>query len=1397
MASSTLTSKSNPKRPTGRVPSHRTRTSLDLPERYRNMYIDDDGDDGTCDGEAFPQQSIYGMLAATQSKANHPSRLQQDSGSESESEREHVKTQARASEDSIKKSRVKQAERRHDRDKAAYKQPNKLAKSVMAPVKDRTDSLGQDPMTQSQFLPPREQTSPSIERPASVPTDKPFRKDSPILDRKLQAMARAAEMDARTAAASGSRKSMEEGRKQEASQSPAQVVATIFKFDEPEEVHARFSCWYLQNVLLEGDLFVTAKHVCFYCYLGTKDNTAIKAGPLSKRGKHSFTYYPYHFVLQGDMFCYYRSAAEPYSPRGLVDLRLAIAAEITDEEHGGDGTYFTVTTNDRVYEYRADTPSSAKEWVKTLRDVIFRRNNAGHSVKITILIKDIVDVEQTDLLEGAEMVKLRVMTSDDTFALDEYFFSFLEQESAAVETLKSLVQVSDDKKPDTIGEDMAQPELSSKTKAIVGSPNAKSAARHIPSSSNRNLRNSVSSNEAQRPSESPGPESMEDSTESFVTSSEHPSDSANEESVDAHMSASQMLFDDGMFQRPTLRRPQPHPVEEHEDESDDSSRAPSTDRARFQPSTRQAGDGTIEVNQDLKHRASGEPGKTASAATDPNAQLAQRSSRGSLVRGISTPITTVAGMVRSSGKAMSSYLSSSPGSYVSNWSAAMAGGKRHYTDAEGLAPDDSVRDPDQEGDVAAHEQSFRAHFALPETEKLVSVFFCWLHRTIPIWGKIYMGTRHFCFRSLWYGTKTKIVLPYKDIINAQKSRGFRWGSQGMVLVIRGHEELFFDFAEGLRDDATVLVLKAVEKAAEAIEPTTLTTEETEIADAAAAENCLLQNLKKGGCANEDVQLPGDPDNDRFAPGRVIIDEKETGTVEWKPKKPLRITCLTIGTRGDVQPYVALCKGLQAEGHRPRIATHAEFKGFVEEHGIEFAEVAGDPAVLMKLCVENGMFSPKFFIEVNSKFRGWLQELLETAWEGCQGSDVLIESPSAMCGIHIAEALQIPYFRAFTMPWTRTRAYPHAFSVPAANIKRGGNYNYMTYTFFDNIFWGMTASQVNKWRAKTLGLGPTGLDRMEQNKVPFLYNFSSHVVPPPLDFSPWIHVTGYWFLDTSKDYQPPEDLAAFIKKSKDQKRRIVYIGFGSVTVQDSKLLMQQIVAAVKDADIDCVLAKGWSDRMDKDKDQGDEVELPACVFRIKAAPHDWLFAQMDAVVHHGGAGTTGASLRAGVPTLIRPFFGDQFFFASRVDDLGVGKWLHKLTAKALSRDLWIATHDQRMRKKAAALGEAIRAQDGVKQAINALYGEMPRAMANIKKSGKKKSKLAASSTDGSEDMQVSDTEENWTFLDSSGMEVGDVEPALDKVAAAATTTDVGPADKSKGKQSAAPSSGPTKMMRGRG
>jgi len=349
----------------------------------------------------------------------------------------------------------------------------------------------------------------------------------------------------------------------------------------------------------------------------------------------------------------------------------------------------------------------------------------------------------------------------------------------------------------------------------------------------------------------------------------------------------------------------------------------------------------------------------------------------------------------------------------------------------------------------------------------------------------------------------------------------------------------------------------------------------------------------------------------------------------------------------------------------------------------------------------------------------LDDMLATSWEACQGTDVLVESPSAMGGYHIAEALKIPYFRAFTMTWSRTRAYPHAFAVPER--KMGGSYNYMSYVMFDQVFWRATSGQINRWRRNILHLPSTSLDKMEPHRIPFLYNFSPMVVPPPLDWPEWIRVTGYWFLDDAdvgaKKWTPAQELVDFIDSAHNLGKKVVYIGFGSIVVSDPRAMTRCVIDAVVQSGVHAILSKGWSDRLQV-KTTGELAEpeepLPKQIFPITSVPHDWLFQRIDAACHHGGAGTTGASLRAGIPTIIKPFFGDQFFWADRVEALGVGSGVRKLTVDGLADALRTATSDVKQIDRARLVGEQIRAENGPATAVEAIYRDLEYARSLIKR-----------------------------------------------------------------------------------
>ncbi|KAF7291557.1 Glycosyltransferase family 1 protein [Mycena chlorophos] len=616
-----------------------------------------------------------------------------------------------------------------------------------------------------------------------------------------------------------------------------------------------------------------------------------------------------------------------------------------------------------------------------------------------------------------------------------------------------------------------------------------------------------------------------------------------------------------------------------------------------------------------------------------------------------------------------------------------------------------------------------------------------LFRTLAS-GGVFVVTEHYV--GFWCKFLTQVDAQYRLHISiVQKAKPFKMlrnCSYGLALELEGHPDLRFQFrTTEARDEAMDLVNAVIKQAAAkpkpkpsskppSLAPSGSSTPSSSSTPSGTSTPTLIDT------DSWETHHPSTPSRSMtglFSPlARTFAAAHQSGAqpglkgglpkaINIPPQfivaadKKRHFVCLTIGSRGDVQPYIALGLGLMKEGHTVTIVTHDEYKPWVESFGIMHKQAGGDPGALMKLSVENKMFSPEFFKESLQNFRPWLDQLLIDSWESCQGADVLLESPSAMAGIHIAEALNIPYFRTFTMPWTKTAEFPHAFLSPPVESP---TFNAASYVLFNSVMWAATSGQINRWRKNTLQIPATDASHMDVSKVAFVYNFSAAVVPKPLDWGDVINVSGYWFLDNPEGatWAPPDDLVRWMDKARADEKPIVYIGFGSITVPHPNKVTARIVKAVVKSGVRAIISKGWSARMSKGSDKDPEVEIPEECFVVNSIPHDWLFQRIDAAMHHGGAGTTGASLRAGIPTLIKPWFGDQFFWASRVQTLGAGLRVHSLHVNDLADALTTATTDRVMKEKAAAVGEKIRAEDGVHTAIHTIYTYMEHATSFIEK-----------------------------------------------------------------------------------
>lgn len=1372
------------------------RLTLDFPDHFKDLQ-DDAEEDVLPPSQGHNllmnmNQSIFGLIAAAGSNVDFNDRFEGQSSDEDENHEdkdgdteEKIETRRKQNEQLAKTTILKKSASGKEKDRIDEKHRHRIPRQLLQSL-PQLPRLGTHPPSSRSKLKPfhfetsdptngkKAPTNLAVPESGVAEADETSREEqpAPVMSRMLEARA---EMSSRP---SFELEGLSRGPDQAEETGPsalAQKLKEIFEFEHPEEVVQEYPCWLLQSVLLQGYLYITAKHICFYAYLPKKSHEVMKSGYLAKSGKRNPKYNRFWFRLKGDVLAYFRDPSNLYFPHGQIDLRYAISANVTDKDN--DAVHFSVVTDHRTYHFRADSASSAKEWVKCLQRVIFRSHNEGDSVKISLPVENILDIEDSQMIEFADTCKLRVIDNDETYSIDEYFFSFFSFGKDAIKVLKKLVEDSSRRHSGDADRNTAQgftaqaklsprepgsPNVHENVKATLSRPVSQTRresssrlsgdiTRHAfrsPTRKSLDMDNPTDADHSRRSfgryrslskghqCGSPASQGNRGSSDSYVQSLEDPSVSGLMASSNEDPSGSQILRGSEVFHRPIVRSNDPAP------------REPGV----IEPSKKTTSEGkSQEVSQPLRHAMTtghsvdSHAGEKSDRATTPTLQNLAKMGTYPLQRaGI------FASYLNQTSRRMSNLLATESMGYVEKVSGMWKGGRKHYgtpgprIDEEGDDEDNSI-----DGQHATANERFREHFALPESETLQATYFGFLIRVLPLYGKIYISDRHFCYRSLLPGTRTKLILPLKDIETADKEMGFRFGYSGLVVVIRGHEELFFEFSQAdVRDDCAVTLLHSLETT-RYLREAGLLEDSPEEGDEALAERDALDEARLQGGAEHDLKMPQEATCLSDSSPTILFDDPRASFLNFKPAESLKITCLTIGSRGDVQPYIALCKGLLAEGHKPRIATHSEFRGWVEGHGIEFAPVEGDPGELLRICIENGTFTWAFLREANSNFRGWLDGLLLSAYTACQGSDLLIESPSAMAGIHIAEALNIPYFRAFTMPWTRTRAYPHAFIVP--EHKMGGAYNYVTYVMFDNVFWKATAHQVNRWRNTVLGLPNTNLEKMQPNKVPFLYNFSPSVVAPPLDYSDWIRVTGYWFLDEGLEWTPPDDLREFIEKARKDGKKLVYVGFGSIMVPDPARMTQEVIDAVLKADVRCILSKGWSDRLDKAQASVPEHVLPPEIFQIKSAPHDWLFRQIDAAAHHGGSGTTGASLRAGIPTIIRPFFGDQFFFGSRVEDLGVGICLKKWGANSFAKALWEATHSDRMIVKARVLGENIRKEDGVNMAIQSIYRDLEYAKSLVAaKAGKNAATAAAGGLDQALDGNESE-EESWTFVGGDEMD----------------------------------------------
>ncbi|KAL1640093.1 Sterol 3-beta-glucosyltransferase [Diplodia intermedia] len=411
------------------------RKSFEIPERLRHG--EDEDEDVTApktNDPRYTHRSVFDLITHAGSVANLRSRFTHDELSESEEEDNHAAVTQSLGPSALAAARGQDANKseekpdKHRRSLSNRKIIRTIQKLHVKSSKERDDVPADDTMSSSQILTPK---------PPHTEQDETERAQGRLVRGQLKAKA---EMEA-SAFGSDLRTAHDTfgvghpvGKGQD---DLSQRLMEIFGFDAEEKVVSEYPCWLLQTVLLQGYLYITQKHICFYAYLPKKTKEITKSGHLSKRGRTMWN--RSWFILKGDILAYYNDPTDLYFPRGRINLRYAISAVLMEpKDKAREPTDISITTNQKTYVLRAESAASAKEWVKLLQKVIFKSHNDGDSVKISIPLSNVMEIEDNPVLDYAETIKVGVVDNDDSYAVDEYFFSFFGFGEEAMNLMKVM-----------------------------------------------------------------------------------------------------------------------------------------------------------------------------------------------------------------------------------------------------------------------------------------------------------------------------------------------------------------------------------------------------------------------------------------------------------------------------------------------------------------------------------------------------------------------------------------------------------------------------------------------------------------------------------------------------------------------------------------------------------------------------------------------------------------------------------------------------------------------------------------------------------------------------------------------------------------------------------------------
>jgi sterol 3beta-glucosyltransferase len=414
---------------------------------------------------------------------------------------------------------------------------------------------------------------------------------------------------------------------------------------------------------------------------------------------------------------------------------------------------------------------------------------------------------------------------------------------------------------------------------------------------------------------------------------------------------------------------------------------------------------------------------------------------------------------------------------------------------------------------------------------------------------------------------------------------------------------------------------------------------------------------------------------------------------------MRLTIVGTGSRGDVAPLITLGHGLAEHGHDVRLLAHPEYAALADGAEVTFIPARGpNPRELLE-GPEGRQFlrggrTPRGYAKRLAELASPLVELgFEDTLGASEGADAVLYLTTAFAGFNVAEKLGIPAIQVQLAPFLRTRAYPSVF-VPRRSL--GGAANLASHVFSERMMSYALREPLNRARRNVLDLPPLTGGNVPEERVRLdagrLLGFSSHVVPPSLTWPSDTYQCGYWMDGQDEGWLPDAATAALLERH----GKTLFFGLGSMMVDDPAELTRLVVEAAARTAHKLVIQRGWGGL--GAGASADHVHV------IEDAPHEALFARVDGVVHHGGAGTTARALRAGRPSMAIPLIADQWFWGYRVEALGAGVaplGADRVTVKELAKRFAALTGDARIRSRAEALGAALADEDAIAPALCAL------------------------------------------------------------------------------------------------